>query len=193
MKNFTKKNLFDDNDFAKYILNQEINDDEKYDGIIVDEVQDLTENQIEALVSMTKKASNNISFFGDPNQTINPTVYNYGRFNSFVYRKTQSINRKNIKITHRCGPNLLEYINHLVDLRRKFQLTSNTEDLEMEVSAIKRIDTYWACLVTDKVMINKVLEEFTRAFDCIIIVNDIQIKHKLIKRINDIIDVDQST
>lgn len=185
-----KKNLFDDNDFAKYILNQEINDDEKYDGIIVDEVQDLTENQIEALVSMTKKASNNISFFGDPNQTINPTVYNYGRFNSFVYRKTQSINRKNIKITHRCGPNLLEYINHLVDLRRKFQLTSNTEDLEMEVSAIKRIDTYWACLVTDKVMINKVLEEFTRAFDCIIIVNDIQIKQKLIKRINDIIDVD---
>jgi hypothetical protein len=185
-----KRNLIDDNDFAKYILNQEISDDEKYDGIIVDEVQDLTETQIEALVSLSKNDSDKISFFGDPNQTINPTVYDYGRFNSFVYKKTQNINRKNIKITHRCGPNLLEYINHLVSLRKIFQLTSNPEDLEIEESAITKIDTYWACLVTDKLMIDKVLEEFTRALDCIIIVNDDLIKQKLIRRINNIIDVD---
>lgn len=185
-----EKKLIDDNDYAKHILNQDFDDQEKYDGIIVDEVQDLTETQIEALVSLSKKDSVNISFFGDPNQTINPTVYNYGRFNAFVYRKTQNINRKNIKITHRCGPNLLEFINHLVSLRKKLQLTTNQDDLEMEKSAIYKTDTYWACLVTEKTIIEKVFEAFLRALDCIIIVNDAMAKNRVMQIISSITEVD---
>jgi len=184
------QNMIDDNDYAKLILNQGLEDQEKYDGIIVDEVQDLTETQIEAIVTLSKKESLNISFFGDPNQTINPTVYNYGRFNSFVYRKTQNINRKTIKITHRCGPNLLEYINHLVKLRKKFQLTTNQDDLELEQSAISKTDTYWACLVTDNSIIDKVFDEFTRALDCIIIVNDENSKNDVIQKITKLTTVD---
>lgn len=182
------KNLFDDNDLALYLLDLDILESEKYDAIIVDEVQDLTEIQIEAIVSLTKKGTENISFFGDPNQTINPTVYDYGRFNSFVYNKTSSINREFLKETHRCGPNLLEYINHLTTLRKEFNITNEREDLEPEISAVNRIDTYWACLVEDHDMINYVLEMFLNAVDCYLIVDNNNTRVRLIKQINEISD-----
>ena len=130
-------NYIDDNDCALIILNSEILEENKYDGIIVDEVQDLTEIQIEAIVKLSRKDSKDISFFGDPNQTINPTVYDYGRFNSYVYIEKKHINRKNLKITHRCGPNLLEYINHLTQLRKKLKLTTIRENFEPAKSANK--------------------------------------------------------
>lgn len=179
-------NVFNDNDYAIYLLNAEINEEDKYDAIIVDEVQDLTEIQIEAIVKLTKDGSDNISFFGDPNQTINPTVYDYGRFNSFVYNKTNVINREYLKETHRCGPNLLEYINHLNMLRREFQITNEKEDLKPEKSAIKKIDTYWACLIEDNKLIEYILEVFVNAEDCYLIVDNHNTRSNLIKRINEI-------
>ena len=129
-KELEKNRLYDDNDYARYLLNEEIENELKYDGIIIDEVQDLTEIQIIAITKMLKDNTDKISFFGDPNQTINPTVYHYGRFNSYLWNRTQNVNQESLKRTHRCGQNLLEYINHLVDLRRQFNLTTNTEDLE---------------------------------------------------------------
>jgi len=179
-------NAFDDNDYAKYILNMEVPEEDKYDAIIVDEVQDLTEIQIEAIVKLTKVGSDNISFFGDPNQTINPTVYDYGRFNSFVYNKTNIINRVYLKETHRCGPNLLEYINHLSTLRGEFHITNEKEDLLPEISAIKKIDTYWACLIEDKKTIEYILEIFVNTEDCFLIVDNDETRRKLISRINEL-------
>ncbi len=183
----------DDNDYAMHILNIEITEDEKYDGIIVDEIQDLTETQIKAIVKLSKSYSNNISLFGDQNQTINPTVYDYGRFNSYVYTEKEQINRKNLKITHRCGPNLLEYINHLTSLRSKLKLTTEREDLEPEVSANpNKADTNWACLAEDTELIQQVLYEFPKAVDCYLIVDNEATKKEVIEIIktNDDFDDD---
>lgn len=183
-KVLNEHNLYDDNDYAKYLLNQKISENDKFDGIIVDEVQDLTESQIEAIVKLSKSNSNQISFFGDPNQTINPTVYDYGRFNSYVYKEKNEINRMNLKVTHRCGPNLLDYINHLTRLRQTLKLTTNREDVEPEVSANKhKIDTYWACLVEDTETIDHVLEIFPNAIDCYLIVDSETTKQQVIERI----------
>lgn len=179
-------NVIDDNDYALHLLNTDIHEEDKYDAIIVDEVQDLTEIQIEAIVKLTKEDSDKISFFGDPNQTINPTVYDYGRFNSFVYNKTSGINREYLKETHRCGPNLLEYINHLTRLRGEFNITNEKEDLECETSAIKKIDTYWACLIEDKRLIEYILEIFVNAEDCYLIVDNHNTRNNLMNRINEI-------
>lgn len=186
------KGLLDDNDYAKLILNTNFSEEQKYDGIIVDEVQDLTEIQIESIVSLVKENSNNISFFGDPNQTINPTVYDYGRFNSLVYEKTNDINRENLKTTHRCGPNLLEYINHLTALRGELKLTTDTSDLKPEISAVDKVDTNWACFVEDKDVINFILSEFTRAEDCLLIVDNDNSRKKVIDKIKSMEDVDDS-
>ena len=92
-----EENILDDNDVAITILNMETDETNKYDGIIIDEVQDLTEIQIMAISRLAKIGSENISLFGDPNQTINPTVYHYGRFNSFLWKKTNPINLRNLK------------------------------------------------------------------------------------------------
>jgi len=46
---------------------------------------------MEAIVKLSKKDSNDISSFGDPNQTINPTVYDYGRFNSYILHSRQHL------------------------------------------------------------------------------------------------------
>jgi hypothetical protein len=181
-----ENHLYDDNDYAKYLLNLEIAEKEKYDAIIVDEVQDLTEIQIEAMVKFTKDTTNNISFFGDPNQTINPTVYDYGRFNSFVYNKTSEINRVYLKETHRCGPNLLDYINHLTRLRSEFKITTEKEDLKPEISAVYKLDTYWACLIEDKALIDYVLEVFVNAVDCYLLVDNNATRDALIAKINNL-------
>jgi len=177
---------YDDNDIAKFLLNKEILQADQYDGIIIDEIQDLTEIQVQAIVNLC--CSNNISFFGDPNQTINPTVYDYGRFNSYVYIKTKEIHRRNLKTTYRCGPNLLEYINHLSELRKEFKITTEKEDLEKESSAIEKIDTYWACLIEDDKMINTVFEKFLIAEDCFLIVDNENTRNELINKINNLVD-----
>ncbi len=183
-KELEKNRLYDDNDYARYLLNEEIENELKYDGIIIDEVQDLTEIQIIAITKMLKDNTDKISFFGDPNQTINPTVYNYGRFNSYLWNRTQNVNQESLKRTHRCGQNLLEYINHLVDLRRQFNLTTNTEDLEKEESArLKYDDGHFACLIEDEVVINHVLESLSAALDFYLIVDNEQTREEVLEKI----------
>lgn len=177
------QNLIDDNDYAKFILNTKDLYTEAFDGVIVDEVQDLTEIQVEAIVKLTKQDSLNISFFGDPNQTINPTIYHYGRFNSYVFKEKHHIHLKNLKITHRCGPNLLEFINHLTSLRSILKLSTEREDLEPEVSANPhKIDTFWACLTEDIDLIKQVFDYFTRSEDCYLIVDNENTK-EMVKKI----------
>lgn len=179
-----KENLMDDNDYAMMILNDDIEETDKYDGIIIDEVQDFTETQIGAIVKLSKEESNYISFFGDPNQTINPTVYDYGRFNAQVYTNKKSINRKKLTKTHRCGPNLLEYINHLTRLREEFKLTTIREDLEPDISARDYdLDTYWACLVEDDNLIKIILDNFLQAEDCYLIVDNTHKRQDVINQI----------
>lgn len=179
--------LLDDNDYAKIILNNQIDESKKYDGIIIDEVQDLTEIQIFAITKLLKDNSNNISFFGDPNQTINPTIYHYGRFNSYLWQKNENINQSNLKRTHRCGQNLLDYINHLVDLRKEFKLTTNTEDLEKEESArLKYDDGHFACLIEDQSVIDSVFENLKNALDYYLIVDSNQTKDSIINYIKEL-------
>ncbi|HNZ49905.1 MAG TPA: AAA family ATPase [Bacilli bacterium] len=181
-------NLYDDNDCAKAILNYEIENSQKYDGIVIDEVQDLTEIQIMAIAKLLKKGSNNIYFFGDPNQTINPTIYHFGRFNSYLYedeeQNKRNINQIILKKTHRCGPNLLDYINHLVKLRKDFKLTTNTEDLIKEESErIGEFDGHFACLIEKKELIDFVLITLKDATDYYLIVDNEKSKEKVIEGI----------
>ncbi len=187
-KKLQEENLIDDNDYALNLLNKNLDEKDMFDGIIIDEVQDLTEIQIMAITRLLKKNENsnnyNISFFGDPNQTINPTIYHYGRFNSYLWEKTKNINQRNLKRTHRCGENLLEYINHLVDLRKEYKLTTNTEDLEKEESArFKYDDGHFACLIEEESVINAVFENLKDALDYYLIVDNYETRKEVIDKI----------
>lgn len=177
---------YDDNDHARAILNKIIEEKDKYDGIIVDEVQDLTEIQVEAISKLLKKDSVNISFFGDPNQTINPTVYDYGRFNASIYQLKSKFTPETMKETYRCGEHLLEYINHLVNLREKYKLTTNREDLQEEKSARKEEGNY-PVLIENEELMSAIFEKLGSAESFLLIVDKESTRTNIINRIKNII------
>lgn len=167
------KAVYDDNDFQEKNYNY-------YDCIIVDEVQDLTEKQIRFIVKSLDKKSNLLFLYGDPNQTINPTFFSFNRLKGIVGSLTPySINKASLKETYRSGPNLIKYINHLSDLRKKMIGTQSDSWDQHEKSLLVRPDEKWACLIEKKDTIKKLFEIFNNSDDCIIIVNNEDEKLKL--------------
>lgn len=71
-ENYLKnKGFINDNEAARRIAAKNIR---KYDNVIIDEVQDLTETQIKCLTTLLKDGSSHFYVFGDDNQSINPTM-----------------------------------------------------------------------------------------------------------------------
>ncbi|MDR0752447.1 MAG: AAA family ATPase [Christensenellaceae bacterium] len=173
-KTLEKENRYDDNDGASYLLSNP----KKYDCIIVDEVQDLTELQLLAISECCP--SLNIYFFGDPNQVINPTIVDFGRIGGIFYRKLEHnsytearIPQRVLKETWRCGPHLIDYINNLTKLRQQFIGRQDFRDDADEISMRLGLDeSYWACYVTQPDIIDDVLEFVNLSTECVIIVSD---------------------
>lgn len=160
------KTKMDDNDFNR-VLNR------KYDCIIVDEIQDLTEKQVKSIVESCN--SNLLYFYGDPNQTINPTFFSFSRLTGViksVKKSISEINKELLKETYRSGPYLIKYINHLSDVRKKYIGTQKDCWDEHEKSLSKSRDDKWACLIERKESLEEVFSIFFDSDDCIIIVND---------------------
>lgn len=171
----------DDNDIALKILNHHISEEDKFDIIIVDETQDLTLLQIKAINKLLKKGSRKIYMFGDPNQTINPTVYDYGKYNSPLWEIMQDINEKTLNVSYRAGENLLNYVNQLVKLRSDFKLYQKNEDLEEEHSGRKGTSGYFACLIEKESVILSLIENLQYAEDVLVIVDNEEVKKEIIK------------
>jgi hypothetical protein len=160
-----KKLLNDDNDFTNEANN-------KYDCIIVDEVQDLTEKQISFIIKSLVKGSTLLHLYGDPNQTINPTFFSFNRVKGIITNSLSSkVTKTTLKETYRSGPNLIKYVNHISDLRKKYIGTQSDSWDEHEKSLIKRQDEKWACLVEKKESMKKLIAIFNSSDDCIIVVN----------------------
>lgn len=68
----------------------ELDNIEKYDFIVVDELQDLTEKQIYLLYKLVKNPEN-VLFSGDFNQTMNATYFNTHRIKSLFTLKSKDI------------------------------------------------------------------------------------------------------
>jgi hypothetical protein len=174
-----KLKRIDDNDLAAHL----INNPKEYDCIIVDEVQDLTEIQILALVKCCP--SQKIFFFGDPNQVINPTVVDFGKIGGIFYRDSQkSVAQYVLKETWRSGPQLIDYINKIAKLRQKMIGKQDWHDDENEKSMRLGLDeTYWASYIDEPNIVDKVLDFANLSKDCIVIVNDDESLGKLEKRL----------
>lgn len=174
-----EKKIPDDNDFDPAPYGQ-------WDCIIVDEVQDLTEKQVDFLIRSCK--SNKLYFYGDPNQTINPTFFSFSRLDG-IYRKAKnsscSMNKEQLKETYRSGEYLIKFINHLSDLRKEYIATQSDAWDEHEKSLLKRKDDKWACIIRDEKSLNELFRIFIDSEDCIIIVNDSDEKSILKEKFKD--------
>ena len=135
--------MYDDNDLARFAakrLSKGIV--KKFNHIIIDEVQDLTEVQLDAVVKASSD-KRKLYFFGDQNQSINPTLFNLDFIEMCLLTNDSSIETEDIyKLTnsYRFGPHLAKYINKLVKLKQQWIGTLSAEETEGSKQISKRTD-----------------------------------------------------
>ena len=106
----------------------------KFDYVLVDEVQDLTECQIKMLYSLVKN-ENNILFCGDTNQIINPTFFNLGRIKQMIlYSNKTQINPEPLITNFRNSKAVTELINYVNNIRNTKLPKGKAEFIQEEQS-----------------------------------------------------------
>ncbi|OOM14514.1 UvrD-helicase domain-containing protein [Clostridium saccharobutylicum] len=114
-------NKVDENDVVRLAISNLYKEDMcKFDYIICDEIQDLTEMQIYFLLKIVRNKEN-ILFCGDYNQTINPTFFDTGRIEAIykICNGTDNFHNEIIRINYRSSKNIVEFANKLTDLKIK--------------------------------------------------------------------------
>lgn len=112
-----KEELYDLNDLA--ILNLKENT-EKYDFIVIDEIQDLTEVQIFSIFSISK-IENNIFLAGDIHQMINTTFFSIERIKNLFFTEYKKIlDVKILTKNYRSCKKIVEISNYFSDLRKEY-------------------------------------------------------------------------
>lgn len=179
-------NMFDDNDLARFAVKRLSKGlSKKYNHIIIDEVQDLTEVQLDTVV----KASNDkkkLYFFGDQNQSINPTLFNLDFIEMCLLANDSSIKTNDIhKLTnsYRFGPHLAKYINKLIALKQKWIGTLAIEETEGSNKDIEK--NRWAGKTYDPNIISIILSRTANNANAIIIVPDEAVKNELRSKYGD--------
>lgn len=113
-----QQRLMDDNDLARQMYGECMRSVTRYDYIIVDEAQDLTEVQLYLIFFLVKNPEH-VFFTGDSNQTINPTYFNQGRIEAFyrLITNKQEMTVKNLTLNYRCSQNVVDLCNELTAFR----------------------------------------------------------------------------
>ena len=183
--------FFDDNDLARIALAKVRSGEfrERYNYIIIDEVQDLTDVQLAAIVSVSARPAH-LFFYGDQNQSIHPTLFRIDDIPGYLYKEhfisdpkeTQKKDVRYLNESYRFGPRLAEYINSLVNVRREHIGALASKDLEMQIARRTDENSWWAGYSENgkinDIMIKKALKN---AGSAIIVPND-DVRKELVKK-----------
>ena len=112
-----EKNLYDENDLSRMLLNKE-ESLPKYDWIIIDEIQDLTEVQIALLYSLLKEKANML-ISGDYHQTITPTYFDTRRIKSLLIKEHLEVYDLPLQNNYRNPKMVVEAANKIGQLRQQ--------------------------------------------------------------------------
>lgn len=128
-----RNNYLDDNDLAyevlKYSQENKIN---KFDYIIYDEFQDLSEKQLLVLVTLLNNPKN-LMILGDLNQNINIDKCNVKYLKNLIYEKNLKIDEKFIYKNYRNGLGIVNWINKLHKIRNiKFKSREKIFEIDEE-------------------------------------------------------------
>jgi len=198
-----KDEYYDDNDWALYFLKENyFNNSRKFMNIIVDEVQDLTSIELHALLKSLNSKSKNIFFYGDPHQTVNPTVFDDSILNYAVSEVLNETLKKSEELNevHRTSENLKEYLVFLQNRRTEWLgkymdnkariikddsgmndrlLSSNKDEIENNVD----IDNWGSYILDDDGLAKKAMELAIESAG-VILVPDIETKINLMNKID---------
>lgn len=171
-----ENNLYDENDLAIKIIDK-INKNEvkRYDYIIVDEVQDLSEIQI-YMISMLLKNPNNIMYCGDIHQIINPTFFNFSRLKNIYYGLGVETSLFCLNKNYRNTIEIINLLNKISEDRQKLIGKTSYDYIETGIVNSKKPKL----LKYDKKIIKETLEEIKDKHYCAVIVPSNEEKEKLI-------------
>lgn len=145
------------------------NEIQKFDFIVIDEVQDLSVVQIYLLYNLLKDKKA-IFFTGDYHQIINPTYFNFGNLINLFYANDVSVKKSILTKNYRSQKYIVELCKGLVAIRKKyignieeedefpirrggakpFILKPSDENLAGLLEALSKRESYTAIVVPDE-------------------------------------------
>ena len=110
-----KNGLYDVNDLAVMGIKSR----KKFDFVLVDEVQDLTETEIFFLTTLVKNPEN-IVFAGDIHQMVNFNSFSFDRLKNLYYKNKINYSFSILTKNYRSSEDIVKLANYLTDLRKKY-------------------------------------------------------------------------
>ena len=110
-----KNSLYDVNDLAVMGIKSR----KKFDFVLVDEVQDLTETEIFFLTTLVKNPEN-IVFAGDIHQMVNFNSFSFDRLKNLYYKNKINYSFSILTKNYRSSEDIVKLANYLTDLRKKY-------------------------------------------------------------------------
>ncbi len=173
------RNMFDMNDIAFALCTTIETKNIKYDYIIVDEIQDLTEVQIYMLFLLSDKKG--LIFTGDPNQVINPTFFKIGRLEKLFNDNAVKAFKTRLNENFRNSTDITKLINLVNEIRDEKLPARHHEDKVPEITRNNNAGKFGIIKYSDsnKNILFNGLEN--KDLDVAIIVSDLQKKEILEK------------
>jgi len=176
-------NKIDENDAVKFALNRlRKRDYDKFDYIICDEIQDLSELQIYYLFKIVKNKEN-LFFCGDYNQTINPTFFDTGRIEA-IFKKYNGIfkfENRIIKTNYRSSKNIVEFSKKLTELKKNTILKNKKSNrYDYEEQSIRDNDRKITLIDAKAISMENLLDITKRRAYVDVLVADEEEKEKLL-------------
>ena len=108
---------YDMNDLIYFAL-QNVNEYEKFDYIIYDEIQEASNLQIEMLFKLVKNI-NNVMFLGDLNQRININNFDINNMKKYIFKNNSNLIQEYTNKNYRNNSCLVEWINNFIKIKNK--------------------------------------------------------------------------
>ena len=181
------RNMFDMNDIAFDLCTTIETKNIKYDYIIVDEIQDLTEVQIYMLFLFSDKKG--LIFTGDPNQVINPTFFKIGRLEKLFNDNAVKAFKTRLNENFRNSTDITKLINLVNEIRDEKLPARHHEDKVPEITRNNNAGKFGIIKYSDsnkKILFNG-LEN--KDLDVAIIVSDEQKKESLKKEFPHLVNI----
>ena len=170
---------YDDNDLVLKTLAAGILPEDKYDFIVIDEIQDYTELQIYTICQFAKNKEC-IIMAGDEHQIINPTIFDEERLRKLFYdpQNYKSLVVKKIKSNFRCPKEIVSIANKATNLCMK--TIASKGELESEEARFTSRKPFF--INYDANTFNTILESLLMRPNVVLLVSDEAERQSIIKK-----------
>lgn len=172
--------LYDENDLAILLIEKIKNNQiEKFDCILIDEIQDLTELECFALFNLVKD-KRNIFVTGDVHQIINPTFFSFGRIANYFCCIGLTYNEFVLRKNYRSQQKIVSLANKMYELRKRYIGAMADDILE---TSVREGEKPFLIPATEE-NIEKIAEFISLSVSSAIIVSDNRTRDEIARKYN---------